>query len=932
MPSSHRESTGCEEDTPIAQLYQREKGGERGGADRAKKRPREKPLPAPPRVLHDAPFPASAKQNDLVLQSESADFSDRIVLSAKSMLQRHRRFHLFEPVPPGSADGPQHVHRRMLLPIALEQLLLQHQKEGVRFLLDRMVLNGQGALLADYMGLGKTIQVLAFCSLVLGTNELRLRCWTHIDKAAVMARCAADYEPATRPVAVPSLRHRPLRIAVVSPSGVTPQWVEEAQKLSDALFHAPMTFWSKGQGPALPTVHDTVRAHGFTRFEDSWLLDSASETLANLPSALAKNASWLFCIHGDCQKANKAVLLDVFRQCGGLLCISYSQILLEVCNGLTEVDIICLDEGHKIRNQNTNIANWMFSIRSPLRMIATGFPMQNRLNELYQLLHYVSSGAIGRTVLGSSTAFQRFFADPLQSAFGIGQPTKGFFDTNATGGCGVRSKGWVERRAAVFYAITKTYVLRRGLEVLRSLVGQQRNVFYVSLRPTMAQVKAYNKLKGEMMSPLDMLIMSSEVSSVHPSSWRPAYKRALGPLAENGEDQDDILHSCPLAPKMTFLWGAATALRRLGRRVIAFSQFHSVLDEVPKAFAQLSARAQAPPLAVARCDGTVPVDERVRICRRFNAPPRDGEASPQDDAPLDVLLFSLKAGCEGLNLIGGSMVISLDVSFNPACEHESFARAYRLGQSTLVDVVVLTMANSSEDDRLSLQDNKSRLADFCVDAKFASGAQHLSVESMSTPLDTHSTPQWWCNLPNLREEDSLEAAGDRLPGSAADWLLSGSIPMESYVAEVLMQHHAMVYNARCVSDADCSLLADERHSCSTLWAHHKAPAVAVDDVTRTTAHMLEVGFQELAYEKVHGMWAGVDPRDAHQVGGANDVFSSDESSCIAPRNEPSTPLTFFSTEGPTEERCDRVIGSSPPFTFRPLPISVDDDFSFEDVG
>ena len=41
--------------------------------------------------------------------------------------------------------------------------LREHQRHGIRFLLDHLLVPGSGCILADYMGLGKTAQAIRAC-------------------------------------------------------------------------------------------------------------------------------------------------------------------------------------------------------------------------------------------------------------------------------------------------------------------------------------------------------------------------------------------------------------------------------------------------------------------------------------------------------------------------------------------------------------------------------------------------------------------------------------------------------------------------------------------------------------------------------------------------------------------------------------------------
>lgn len=67
-----------------------------------------------------------------------------------------------------------------------------------------------------------------------------------------------------------------------------------------------------------------------------------------------------------------------------------------------------LDEGHKIRNPDTDIAKAVKTIPTVHRLILSGAPIQNKLLELWSLFDFVFPGR-----LGSQEVFEEQFAKPI---------------------------------------------------------------------------------------------------------------------------------------------------------------------------------------------------------------------------------------------------------------------------------------------------------------------------------------------------------------------------------------------------------------------------------------------------------------------------------------------------------------------------------------
>jgi SWI/SNF-related matrix-associated actin-dependent regulator of chromatin subfamily A member 5 len=50
---------------------------------------------------------------------------------------------------------------------------------------------------------------------------------------------------------------------------------------------------------------------------------------------------------------------------------------------------LVIDEGHRIKNENSKLAESLARIPTPFRLLLTGTPLQNNMNELWSLLYYV---------------------------------------------------------------------------------------------------------------------------------------------------------------------------------------------------------------------------------------------------------------------------------------------------------------------------------------------------------------------------------------------------------------------------------------------------------------------------------------------------------------------------------------------------------------
>ncbi|KAF7973709.1 hypothetical protein HWV62_14392 [Athelia sp. TMB] len=158
-----------------------------------------------------------------------------------------------------------------------------------------------------------------------------------------------------------------------------------------------------------------------------------------------------------------------------------------------------------------------------------------------------------------------------------------------------------------------------------------------------------------------------------------------------------LLHDdCYLeAGKVTVLLKLLEGYIAQGRKVLVFSQFTQILDIV-------KAVLKKQDINYLILTGSTPVDVRQSLVDQF---------SQDESMSLPVFLLSTKAGGMGLNLTAASAVILFDQDFNPHNDKQAQDRAYRIGQKRDVDVVRLITKGTIEEDMLKLGQTKLALDD-----------------------------------------------------------------------------------------------------------------------------------------------------------------------------------------------------------------------------
>ena len=133
-------------------------------------------------------------------------------------------------------------------------------------------------------------------------------------------------------------------------------------------------------------------------------------------------------------------------------------------------------------------------------------------------------------------------------------------------------------------------------------------------------------------------------------------------------------------------------------KALVFSQFTAFLDLVEY-------RLKMENISCAKITGAVNIKTRNNIVLDFNL-----------NKEVTVLMLSLKAAGEGLNLQAANYVFVLDPWWNPAAELQAIQRAHRIGQDREVTAVRFCMKNTIEEKILALQEKKQQVFDVTVGA------------------------------------------------------------------------------------------------------------------------------------------------------------------------------------------------------------------------
>jgi SNF2 family DNA or RNA helicase len=339
--------------------------------------------------------------------------------------------------------------------------------------------------------------------------------------------------------------------------------------------------------------------------------------------------------------------------------------------------MVVLDEAQAIKNAETKRSQASLTLQSGFRLALTGTPVENYLDELWSLFHFVNPG-----LLGSREGFQKRFAVPIER------------DRDAPARQGLRAliRPFLLRR-------TKAAVLSelppRTEQTVTVEMAEPERAFYEALRQrALESIAELDAQRGDAPGGRRKIQILAEITRLRRACCNPVLI--------------DAAAGVPSAKLDAFL-DLVEELVRNRHRALVFSQFVGHLGLVRTA---LDARG----IRYEYLDGSTPSAERERRVAAFQS----GSA--------ELFLISLRAGGTGLNLTAADYVVHLDPWWNPAVEDQASDRAHRIGQERPVTIYRLIMQDSIEERILRLHRDKRDLASELLDGSEVAG--RLSEEEL----------------------------------------------------------------------------------------------------------------------------------------------------------------------------------------------------------
>ncbi|TFK54837.1 SNF2 family domain-containing protein [Heliocybe sulcata] len=403
--------------------------------------------------------------------------------------------------------------------------------------------------------------------------------------------------------------------------------------------------------------------------------------------------------------------------------------------GNASIGLLLCDEGHRLKNSESQTFQALNALDVKRRVILTGTPIQNDLSEYFSLLNFANPN-----LLGTKNDFRKNFENIIIRGR----------DADATDEIKAKS----EEKLKELGALVMKFIIRRTNDLLsKYLPVKYEQVVFCGLSPfqlalyrlfiSSSEVKAL--LRGAESQPLkainilkklcnhpELLDLPGDLKgsdSIIPADFCSAAPGAASAPTGRDRGRNQTVH-CDWGGKFVVLERFLHRIKtETNDKIVLISNYTQTLDLFEK-------MCRGKKYGYFRLDGTMSITKRQKLVDQFNDP----------EGKEFVFLLSSKAGGCGINLIGANRLILFDPDWNPAADQQALARVWRDGQKKECFVYRFISTGTIEEKIFQRQAQKQALSSAVVDEK-EDVERHFSLDALrqlfqlndKTVCETHET-------------------------------------------------------------------------------------------------------------------------------------------------------------------------------------------------
>ena len=345
--------------------------------------------------------------------------------------------------------------------------------------------------------------------------------------------------------------------------------------------------------------------------------------------------------------------LELYKASTPYKIVSYQSLANDIKSlGRLSTDLLIMDEVQRLKNWNTQLAQAVRRIDSHYSVLLSGTPLENKLDELVSIVQLADPYCLAPLYL---FRYEHIITDP---------------ETGKA--VGYKNLGDIRERL-------KDTLIRRTKQSVRLQLPERTDQFLL-----MPMTPEQSSRHEELAAAVARLVSKWKQTQSLSEEERRRLLLMLGQMRMLADstfiiDQDkENRHDVKVAEVMNIL---DDALNGGTAKIVIFSEWERMARLVVM---ELEARG----IRHEFLHGGVPAQKRSELIERFNS---------ESDCRI---FLSTDAGSTGINLQSASILINLDLPWNPAVLEQRIGRIHRIGQEEPIQVLNLVSKDSIEEQMI----------------------------------------------------------------------------------------------------------------------------------------------------------------------------------------------------------------------------------------
>ena len=332
--------------------------------------------------------------------------------------------------------------------------------------------------------------------------------------------------------------------------------------------------------------------------------------------------------------------------------------------GALQTEVLIMDEVQRLKNWKTKISMAARKVKSDYAVILSGTPLENKLEELYSVMEFADNYCL--------SPYWRFKDECI--VVDPGGKTIGYKNLNRVG-----------------ELVRQRLIRRTKKQVALQMPRRTDQNLFVPM--TTEQMSMHDEYKEHVAK----LVYKWRKMHFLPEKDRKRLLQFLSMMRMVCDSTYILDQKSRYDTKVTETMNILQQVFENGdEKVVIFSQWERMTRLIAYELDKMGASYEY-------LHGGVPSAKRRNLINNFT------------DNPDCRVFLSTDAGSTGLNLQAGSVMINLDLPWNPAVLEQRIARIYRLGQERNVQVINLVAKGTIEEDMLGKLRFKSAMFEGVLD-------------------------------------------------------------------------------------------------------------------------------------------------------------------------------------------------------------------------